>query len=667
MFEKILIANRGEIACRIARTCRRLAIRTVAVYSEADRDARHVELCDEAHLLGPAPARASYLNALRIIEIGCRAGAEAVHPGYGFLAENAEFAEACAAGGLVFIGPPPAAIRAMGSKSAAKAIMAQAGVPLVPGYHGEDQDPARLQEAAQAIGWPVLIKASAGGGGKGMRVVERPADFAAALAAAQREASSAFGDDRMLIEQYLSRPRHIEIQVFGDRHGNLVHLFERDCSIQRRHQKILEEAPAPGLTEEGRGAIGEAAVAAARAIGYQNAGTVEFIVADQRFYFMEMNTRLQVEHPVTEMITGQDLVEWQLRVAAGEPLPCGQQELRAAGHAIEVRIYAEDPERDFLPATGRLRHLAMPAESPHLRLESGIRRGDEVSIHYDPMLAKLIVWDQDRARARTRLKVALAGCEVVGVTTNLELLAVIAEHPAFAAGELDTGFIERHRAELLPPPGVPAPDPVLAIGALSELLRIGREAATAAGRSLDPHSPWHLASGWRLNGDNQHSFELGDGARALQITVHYRPGHFLLELPGGSVQASGELDADGRLRFALDGANGDATVVRTGDDIALFSAFGRHRLQIKDPLHATIPEEVVSGSLVAPMPGNIIAVLVEAGARVAFGAPLMILEAMKMEHTISAPLDGVVERVNFAVGDQVAEGAELLAIAAPPD
>ncbi len=551
MFEKILIANRGEIACRIVRSCRRLGIRTVAVYSEADRGARHVELSDEAHLLGPAPARDSYLKAERIIEIARRAGAEAIHPGYGFLAENAGFAEACEAGGLVFIGPPAAAIRAMGSKSAAKAIMERAGVPLVPGYHGEDQDPARLADAAQAIGWPVLIKASAGGGGKGMRVVEGPQGFAAALAAARREASSAFGDDRMLVEKYLTRPRHIEIQVFGDRHGNLVQLFERDCSIQRRHQKIVEEAPAPGLTEAGRAAIGEAAVAAARAIGYQNAGTVEFIVADggdnDRFYFMEMNTRLQVEHPVTEMITGQDLVEWQLRVAAGEPLPCRQDELAIRGHAIEVRIYAEDPARDFLPATGRLRHLATPAESAHVRLESGVRAGDEVGIHYDPMLAKLIVWDEDRTSALRRLRSALEDCQVEGVTTNLELLGAIAAHPAFAAGELDTGFIERHRAELFSPPG-PAPDPVLAIGALSELLRVQAEAAAQAARSLDPHSPWHQASGWRLNDDNFHTLELGRRARGSG----HRP------LPTGPCPARaagwhhpGERRAGGRRRAAL--------------------------------------------------------------------------------------------------------------------
>jgi 3-methylcrotonyl-CoA carboxylase alpha subunit len=671
MFEKVLIANRAEIACRIARTCRRLGIRTVAVYSEADRRARHVELADEAHLLGPAPALESYLNARRILEIARETGAEAIHPGYGFLAENAAFAEACAAAGIVFIGPPAAAIRAMGSKSAAKTLMERAGVPLVPGYHGEDQDPARLAEAAAMIGWPVLIKPAAGGGGKGMRLVERPQAFAEALAAARREASGAFGDDRMLVEKYLSRPRHIEVQVFGDRHGELVHLFERDCSIQRRHQKIVEEAPAPGLSAERRDAMAKAALAAARAVGYQNAGTVEFIVDGERFYFLEMNTRLQVEHPVTEMITGQDLVEWQLRVAAGEPLPRRQADLAINGHAIEVRIYAEDPARDFLPATGVLAHLRMPEPGQQVRLDSGVRERDAVGIHYDPMLAKLIVWDQDRARARHRLQSALGACEVVGVTTNLELLTAIAAHPAFAQGQLDTGFVERHRAELLPP-SEPAPDRVLAIGALSELLRIASEAATAAARSLDPHSPWHQASGWRLNDDNHHTLELGDGARAVEVKAHYRGDHFLLELPGGSIRTSGELTEGGRVRFDIAGEQGSASVVRTGAELTVFSASGRHRLHVRDPLHAAMPEEVVSGSLTAPMPGNIIGVLVAAGDRVAAGAPLLILEAMKMEHTIRAPIAGSVERINFALGDQVVEGAELLAIkeapeSAPPD
>ncbi len=589
------------------------------------------------------------------------AGAEAIHPGYGFLAENAGFAEACTAAGLVFIGPPAEAIRAMGSKSAAKALMEQAKVPLVPGYHGEDQAPARLAEAARAIGYPVMLKASAGGGGKGMRVVERPEAFGEALAAARREAAGAFGDDRMLVEKYLTRPRHIEIQVFGDRHGNILHLFERDCSIQRRHQKIIEEAPAPGMTAKRRAAMGEAAIAAARAVGYQNAGTVEFIVEQDRFYFMEMNTRLQVEHPVTEMITGQDLVEWQLKVAAGEPLPCRQDDLAIHGHAFEARIYAEDPARDFLPQTGILRHLRPPEESANVRIESGVRSGDEVGIHYDPMLAKLIVWDMDRARALGRLRAALADYQVAGLTTNLEFLAAVAAHPAFAAGEIDTALIERHQSELLSAPG-PAPDPVLAIAALGELLQVQHDARALAASSLDPHSPWHGASGWRLNDDNHHTLELRDGDRQVRVTAHYRPDHFLLDLPGGSVRASGALAPDGRLRFDLDGVRSSATVVRLGPELIIFSPAGRHRLEIHDPLTAGMADEIVDGSLSAPMPGNIIAVMVKPGDRVAVGVPLMILEAMKMEHTISAPVAGVVDHVNFAVGDQVAEGAELLAI-----
>src|SRR5512134_593019 len=522
MFDKILIANRGEIACRIARSARRLGIRTVAVYSEADAGARHVALADEAHLLGPAAARDSYLRGERIIEVALGSGAEAIHPGYGFLSENAAFAEACAAAGIVFVGPPPAAIRAMGDKSAAKAIMERAGVPLVPGYHGADQSPAVLQQAADRIGYPVLIKASAGGGGKGMRVVERAAEFAPALASAQREALSAFGDDRVLLEKYLPRPRHIEVQVFADSQGNVLHLFERDCSVQRRHQKVLEEAPAPGMTRERRRHMGEAAVAAARAIGYANAGTVEFIAdQDGNFHFMEMNTRLQVEHPVTEMITGLDLVEWQLRVAAGEALPLGQDDLAINGHAIEARVYAEDPAKNFLPSVGRISHLRLPEESAHLRVDTGVRQGDEISMFYDPMIAKLIVWDADRRSALRRLRHALTEFQVVGVSTNLQFLSAVAAHPAFASAELDTGLIARHRAELLPE-AVPASDAILAVAALSELMRIDAEAERDASRSGDPWSPWQRRDGWRLNEDNHHMLLFRDGAREVAVTAHYR-------------------------------------------------------------------------------------------------------------------------------------------------
>ena len=499
MFEKILIANRGEIACRIARTAKRLGIRTVAVYSEADTRALHVTSCDEAWLIGPAPPRESYLRGDRILDVAKKSGAQAIHPGYGFLSENAEFARACHQAGVVFIGPPPAAIEAMGSKSAAKAMMEKAGVPLVSGYHGDAQDAATLAKEAGCVGYPVLIKACAGGGGKGMRVVNQAGEFAEALASAKREAASSFGDDRVLIEKYLTRPRHIEMQVFADTHGDCLHLFERDCSVQRRHQKILEEAPAPGMTAERRRQMGEAAVAAAKAVGYVGAGTVEFIAEPGgRFYFMEMNTRLQVEHPVTEMITGLDLVEWQLRVAAGEALPLAQEQLSISGHAIEARIYAEDPARGFLPTAGCVEHLRQPQPNAHVRIDSGVQAGDEVGVHYDPMIAKLIAWDRDRPSALRWLRSALGEYQVAGVTTNLSFLSAVTAHPAFAdadhdPGSLDTGLIERHRAALFPE-SAPVPDAILAIAVLSESLRMDREAASVAASSTDPYPPRKCAT-----------------------------------------------------------------------------------------------------------------------------------------------------------------------------
>jgi 3-methylcrotonyl-CoA carboxylase alpha subunit len=494
MFSKILIANRGEIACRVIRTARRLGLTTVAVYSEADAGALHVELADEAWPIGPAPARESYLNAGAILGAARASGAEAVHPGYGFLSENADFAEACEEAGLVFIGPPAAAIRAMGSKAAAKALMAEQGLPLVPGYHGEAQDTGRLAREAERIGFPVLLKASAGGGGRGMRVVESAAELPRALEAARREAKGAFGDDRILIEKYLARPRHIEVQVFADRFGNTVHLFDRDCSIQRRYQKVIEEAPAPGLDPGLRAGMAEAAIAAARAVNYVGAGTVEFMFADNAFYFMEMNTRLQVEHPVTEAVTGEDLVEWQLRVAAGERLPKPQEELALTGHAIEARLYAEDPERQFLPQTGRLDALRLPP--PELaRVDTGVREGDAISPYYDPMIAKLIVHGEDRAAALARLGQALAQTAVLGLTTNLAFLARLAKHPDFTAAALDTGFIERHRDALCPGRQSPPAD-IVAAAALSRLLLRAESARRAALASADPYSPWHSRQGW---------------------------------------------------------------------------------------------------------------------------------------------------------------------------
>jgi len=661
MFDKILIANRGEIACRIARTCRRLGVGTVAVYSEADRHGWHVALADEAHLLGAAPARESYLRGERILEIARASGAQAIHPGYGFLAENADFAARCESAGITFIGPPSGAIRAMGSKSAAKAIMEKAGVPLVPGYHGDDQDDEILRRAAEAVGYPVLIKASLGGGGKGMRVVERAQDFLPALASARREALSAFGDDRVLVEKYLARPRHIEVQVFADRHGNALHLFERDCTVQRRHQKVLEEAPAPGMTGERRREMGQAAVAAAKAIGYANAGTVEFI-AEQggAFYFMEMNTRLQVEHPVTEMISGQDLVEWQLRVAAGEALPLTQDDLVINGHAIEARVYAEDPGRDFLPSVGRVSHLRFPEASAHVRVDVGVRQGDEISMYYDPMIAKLIVWDRDRSSALRRLRSALLEFQVAGVSTNLQLLSAIAAHPAFAGGDLDTALIDRHRSDLTPETR-PASDEILAVAVLSELMRIDAGAARLAAASQDPHSPWHSRNGWRLNEDNHHALLFRDGEREVPVIAHYRRGHYLLELPAGALAVTGELDAQGDMVVNLGGVQKRASVVRRGDEITVLLGAACHRLVLFDPLLQAMEQEGPGGTLSAPMPGTIIDILVKEGDTVKRGVPLLILEAMKMEHTITAPGTGIVKAIRFRKGDQVQEGMELIA------
>ena len=660
MFDTILIANRGEIACRVIRTAQRLGIRTVAVYSDADASSLHVALADEAHHIGPAPARESYLIAERILEVAQRSGAKAVHPGYGFLSENAAFAEVCAGAGIVFIGPPVGAIRAMGSKSAAKEIMGAAGVPLVPGYHGNEQGGDFLQAEADRIGYPLLIKASAGGGGKGMRVVVRSADFADALAGARREAMSSFGDDHVLLERYLTKPRHIEIQVFADSHGNALHIFERDCSIQRRHQKVIEEAPAFGMTPALRLRMGEAAVAAAKAIGYVGAGTVEFLLdEDGSFYFMEMNTRLQVEHPVTEMISGLDLVEWQLRVASGEAMPLAQEQLVISGHAIEARIYAEDPARDFLPSIGTLHHLRTPHESAHVRIDSGVRQGDEVSINYDPMIAKLIVWDVDRNAAIRRMRSALAEFQVVGVTTNTGFLGNVVAHQAFSAGEIDTGFIERYRDALFPGSAA-ASDRTLALAALDLMLTRSAEAECRARKSHDPYSPWHQTGGWRLNSDNYQYLHFIDAEKVVPVVAHYLPSGYLLDLPGGGMLVRGERDGAGDLLADLAGTRIKATVIRNGAVLTVLDQGKSHQLMIHT-LHAVgEQDEAAAGRLTAPMPGKIVAVMVASGVRVGRGTPLLIMEAMKMEHTICAPCDGSVAEFNYPVGAVVNEGAELL-------
>ncbi|RKQ70691.1 acetyl/propionyl/methylcrotonyl-CoA carboxylase subunit alpha [Oceanibaculum indicum] len=657
----LLIANRGEIACRIARTARRLGIRTIAVYSEADAGSLHVESCDEAWPIGAAPARDSYLRGDVILDVAKRAGADAIHPGYGFLSENAEFARACAEAGILFVGPPASAIEAMGSKSAAKQLMEKARVPLVPGYHGDKQEPAFLERQANRIGYPVLIKASAGGGGKGMKVVEQPADFAAQLASAKREASASFGDDKVLIEKYLVRPRHVEIQIFADGHGNCLHLFERDCSVQRRHQKVIEEAPAPGMTGDRRREMGDAAVAAARAISYVGAGTVEFIVdAAGDFFFMEMNTRLQVEHPVTEAITGLDLVEWQLRVASGEPLPLAQDQLRINGHAFEARLYAEDPARDFVPQTGRLAALRFPTDG--VRIDTGVREGDSVSVHYDPMIAKLIVHGADRTEALDRLSRALEATRVAGLATNIGFLAALARHPAFAAGDVHTGFIAEHEADLLPP-AQPAGDIHLALAALAFMAARTREAREAATRSGDPFSPWHRVDGWRLNDDAHHRLAFRDGEAERVVTLHFRRDGFVLDLPGGSMPAQLLAEEDGLLTVLLDGVRREAVVARDGLDYWVLPGAGQpdRRLSLIDPvLEAEAMAEGAGARFTAPMPGKIVQVLIEAGARVAKGAALIVMEAMKMEHTIAAPADGTVAELHYGTGDLVEEGAELL-------
>ncbi|WP_036256001.1 acetyl/propionyl/methylcrotonyl-CoA carboxylase subunit alpha [Methylocapsa acidiphila] len=667
LFSKILIANRGEIACRIIKTARRLAISTVGVYSDADREALHVALADEALRIGPAPARESYLEGVKIIAAALAAGAEAVHPGYGFLAENAAFAEACAEAGLVFIGPPPDAIRAMGDKAEAKALMERASVPLLPGYHGPDQGLRRLGEAADAIGYPVMIKPSAGGGGKGMKIVAEAAAFAAAVESARREAASAFGDDRLLVEKFLPAPRHVEVQIFADARQNYVHLFDRDCSIQRRHQKIIEEAPAPGLSDDLRRHMREAALAAAKAISYVGAGTIEFLVPASldAFYFMEMNTRLQVEHPATEMIAGLDLVEWQIRIAAGEALPLEQAQILSHGHAIEARLYAEDPMRDFLPQPGRIERLDLPTPSPQLRIDAGVAAPGEVPIYYDPLIAKLIVWGADRPAAIRRLRAALDDVFIEGVATNIELLRRIAGHQAYADAALDTGFIARHSADLLAPPGPPSRE-ILAMAAVGLLCWREEAARAQAKRSRDQWSPWSSRDGWLLNGRLRETLRLREIDAAprdeIAIGVAYLRRGWRLDLPqdGMVLYARGALAPDGALCVDLDGHQRSASWTGCPAGFAVFrkGEAVRHFALI-DGTGEEASKPQARGRLVSPMPGRIAALLVEPGARVEANQPILVLEAMKMEHQLRAPGDGLITEFYVRAGDQAAEGAEL--------
>jgi 3-methylcrotonyl-CoA carboxylase alpha subunit len=657
MFQSLLIANRGEIACRIIRTARRLGLRSIAVFSDADETAQHVQMADEAIHIGAAPARDSYLNIPAIIAAAKRVGADAIHPGYGFLSENPAFVEACAAAGIIFVGPSAAAMRAMGSKGSAKALMEKAGVPLLPGYHGMEQDTEFLADEAKRIGFPLIIKAVAGGGGRGMRVVRAAGDFADALRAARQEGASAFGDDRVLIERYLERPRHIEVQVFGDSHGNAVHLFERDCSAQRRHQKVIEEAPAPGISVEMQDAMGAAAVAAAKAVQYQGAGTVEFIAQDGGFYFLEMNTRLQVEHPVTEAITGFDLVEWQLRVAAGEVLPAQQEDIRAQGHAMELRLYAEDPARDFAPSIGALQVFRLSEQG--LRIDSGFVAGDRISIHYDAMVAKIIAHAPSRAEAIARLRAGLAHSDIIGVAHNLDMLERILAHPDFAAGGIDTGFIARHAEALLTPKLQPSPQ-VLALAALG-VLALEEDAARAnATQSAGPHSPWHATDHWWVNTrpSRVFDFHLEDEVHAISLT------------PAGNgwriVTGNTEITArhaklkDGRLHALLDGMRLSASVYRDGEAISLRHAGQSWHFRLPDPITRAGEEEGGDDRLLAPLPGQVTQLSASEGQEVARGDVLVVLEAMKTVFRLTAPRAGRIETISCRVGETVREGQILI-------
>lgn len=667
MFNKILIANRGEIACRIIKTAKKMGVLTVAVYSDADKDSLHVHMADEAIYIGASPSRESYLLGDKVIAAAVKTGAQAIHPGYGFLSENADFCRACATNGITFIGPPVGAIEAMGSKSAAKNIMEKAKVPLVPGYHGDDQSSTIIKKAADDMGYPVLLKATAGGGGKGMRQVWSEQEFEEGLAAAKREAMSSFGDDTMLVEKYLTQPRHVEIQVFCDNHQNAVYLFERDCSVQRRHQKVIEEAPAFGMNEELRAKMGESAIKSAQAIGYQGAGTVEFLLdIDGSFYFMEMNTRLQVEHPVTEMISGQDLVEWQLRVAAGETLPKTQQELVLNGHAFEARIYAEDPDNDFLPATGKLSLLQTPIESKHVRIDTGVRQGDEVSVYYDPMIAKLIVWDESREKALKRLSKALSEYRINGVTTNIDFLYNLATSKPFIEEDIDTSFIEKNN-DLIFHDTKQILQNELPIAALYLVLSIHKTAQQNAQQSNDPCSPWHNANAWRLNEAHTHKLILAHNNEEYNIEVEQKrqgtDAYYLISINGEQFDCQGSLNEE-LITVNINGHRSQATVSCTDSNISLYRENGVFTFTHIKADCGQHENDDSHGGLTAPMNGTMVSVLVKTGEHVSKDQPLLIMEAMKMEHTIKAPNDGTINEIFFEAGDMVDGGAELLAFSA---
>ncbi|ABQ36114.1 putative acyl-CoA carboxylase biotin-carrying subunit [Bradyrhizobium sp. BTAi1] len=652
-FRKLLIANRGEIAVRVIRTARAMGLKTVAVYSEADRNALHVALADEAVLLGPARARDSYLNIERLIEAARQTGAEALHPGYGFLSESAEFAQACLDAGLVFVGPTAAMITAMGSKSGSKFLMEQAGVPLVPGYHGEAQDEATLADEAARIGYPVLIKASAGGGGRGMRVVHAAGDLADAVTSAKREAKAAFGDDRVLIEKFVENPRHIEVQIVGDSHGNLVSLFERECTLQRRHQKVIEEAPSPTLSPAQRETVCAAARRAAGAVNYVGAGTIEFVSDGRDVFFIEMNTRLQVEHPVTELITGVDLVEWQLRVAFGEPLPLTQDQIKLNGHAIEARVYAENPAKNFMPSVGTIKTWRLPAETGGLRIDAGYREGDAVSPYYDAMLAKMIAWAPTRDVAIERLNRGLEDTDVRGIVSNIPFLSALLTHPDVAANAIDTGFIERH-LERLTEAGAAAGDVELCAAVAAVLIDEQKAASHEVG------SPWR-AQGWMPVGlrERVFSFRQSGSSDPRTVTLTYGPGVRTLSIDGRVTAFSAIPTEDGGFDLVRDGVKSHVVAVIEGHELYLRSRNGRFDLHWIDPFGGDDEEQAGEDKIVAPLPGTVVALLAQEGAVLEKGAAILTLEVMKMEQTLRAPFAGVLKAIKCKVGDIVQEGVEL--------
>uniref|UniRef100_A0A8C7SAK0 Methylcrotonoyl-CoA carboxylase subunit alpha, mitochondrial n=1 Tax=Oncorhynchus mykiss TaxID=8022 RepID=A0A8C7SAK0_ONCMY len=662
--EKVLIANRGEIACRVMRTAKKMGVRSVAVYSDADRHSMHVAMADEAYNIGPAASQQSYLSMEKVMEVAKRSGSHAVHPGYGFLSENTEFAEACKQEGIIFIGPPSSAIRDMGIKSTSKYIMSAAGVPIIEGYHGEDQSDEKLQAEAVRIGYPVMIKAVRGGGGKGMRIAHTAEDFHEQLESARREARKSFNDDVMLVEKFVEDPRHVEVQVFGDQHGNAVYLFERDCSVQRRHQKIIEEAPGPGISKDVRRKLGEAAVRAAKAVNYVGAGTVEFIMdAQHNFFFMEMNTRLQVEHPVSEMITGTDLVEWQLRVAAGERLPLLQEEIELMGHSFEARIYAEDPNNDFLPGAGPLLHLSTPLADECTRIETGVREGDEVSAHYDPMIAKLVVWGEDRSAALRKLRYCLRQYNIVGLNTNIDFLLSLSGHPEFEAGNVTTSFIPQHYEQLFPKPSPPS-RATLCQAALGLLLRERASTQTFRDQSNDPFSPFASSNGRRVNILYSRNMTLQLGETKVELTVTYNPdGTYSMEIGGEVFQVSGEVETEGQTSFlhcSVNGVKSRPKLVILDNTVHLFSMEGSAEVSIPVPKFLAGVSTGAQGGAVAPMTGTIEKVLVKAGDTVQIGDSLMVMNAMKMEHVIRAPKAGVIKKVFFKDGSQANRHAALV-------